>query len=81
MTICANKNASLTLNNVEMTLGSRVLGGVTIADDVTIGAGALVLKDIDTPYTTWGGLPAKCISRKPNAYVAEKKERLKDVLR
>ena len=68
-------------DNVEMTLGSRVLGGVTIANDVTIGAGALVLKDIDTPYTTWGGLPAKCISQKKNAYVAEKKERLKDVLR
>lgn len=68
-------------DNVEMTLGSRVLGGVTIANDVTIGAGALVLKDIDTPYTTWGGLPAKCISQKKNAYVAEKKERLKAVLR
>ena len=68
-------------DNVEMTLGSRVLGGVTIANDVTIGAGALVLKDVDTPYTTWGGLPAKCISQKKNAYVAEKKERLKDVLR
>lgn len=68
-------------DNVEMTLGSRVLGGVTIANDVTIGAGALVLKDIDTPYTTWGGLPAKCISQKRNAYVAEKKERLKAVLR
>ena len=68
-------------DHVEMTLGSRVLGGVTITHDVTIGAGALVLKDIDTPYTTWGGLPAKCISQNPNEYVAQKKERLKDVLR
>ena len=68
-------------DHVEMTLGSRVLGGVTIANDVTIGAGALVLKDIDTPYTTWGGLPARCISQTPNEYVAQKKERLKDVLR
>ena len=68
-------------DHVEMTLGSRVLGGVTITHDVTIGAGALVLKDIDTPYTTWGGLPARCISQNPNEYVAQKKERLKDVLR
>ena len=68
-------------DHVEMTLGSRVLGGVTITHDVTIGAGALVLKDIDTPYTTWGGLPARCISQNPNEYVAKKKERLKDVLR
>ena len=68
-------------DHVEMTLGSRVLGGVTITHDVTIGAGALVLKDIETPYTTWGGLPARCISQNPNEYVAQKKERLKDVLR
>ena len=68
-------------DHVEMTLGSRVLGCVTITHDVTIGAGALVLKDIDTPYTTWGGLPARCISQNPNEYVAQKKERLKDVLR
>ena len=68
-------------DHVEMTLGSRVLGGVTITHDVTIGAGALVLKDIETPYTTWGGLPARCISQNPNEYVAKKKERLKDVLR
>jgi serine O-acetyltransferase len=68
-------------DNVEMTIGSRVLGGITIADDVTIGAGALVLKSIDTPYTTWGGLPAKCISTKENTYVAEKKARLEGILR
>lgn len=67
-------------DNVEMTIGSRVLGGITVADDVTIGAGALVLKDIETPHTTWGGIPAKCISTKENSYVAEKKKRLEDVL-
>ena len=77
----AKEHSPVIGDHVEMTLGSRVLGGVTIANDVTIGAGALVLKDIDTPYTTWGGLPAKCISQKKNAYVAEKKERLKAVLR
>ena len=48
-------------DHVEMTLGSRVLGGVTITHDVTIGEGALVLKDSDTPYTTCGGRPARCI--------------------
>lgn len=68
-------------DNVEMNIGSRVLGGVTIADDVTIGAGALVVKNIDTPHTTWGGLPAKCISAKENLYITERKERLKPVLR
>ena len=68
-------------DNVEMNIGSRVLGGVNIANDVTIGASALVVKSIDTPCTTWGGIPAVCISSKENPYIAERKMRLKDVLR
>jgi len=76
-----NGKAPVIGDNVEMTIGSRVLGGIRVADDVTIGAAALVVKDIDTPHTTWGGVPAKCISTKPNAYVAEKKARLEKVYR
>ncbi len=68
-------------DNVEMNIGSRVLGGIKISDDVTIGASALVVKDIDTPCTTWGGVPAKCISSKENLFIQERKNRLKDVLR
>lgn len=68
-------------DNVEMSLGSKVLGGIKVADDVTIGADALVLKDIDEAGTTWAGVPARLISRNKNSYVAEKKERLKDILR
>lgn len=68
-------------DNVEMNIGSRVLGGVTITDNVTIGAGALVVKSIDAPHTTWGGLPAKCISTKENPFIKERKDRLSPVLR
>lgn len=64
-------------DNVEMTIGSKVIGGISIANDVTIGAGAVVVKSIEEPYTTWGGIPAKCISRRKNEYVSLKKERLK----
>ncbi|MBM6944684.1 MULTISPECIES: serine O-acetyltransferase [Bacteroides] len=54
-------------DNVTMCLGSKVLGGIHICNNVTIGAGALVLKDIDTEFCTVGGVPAKILSRKnPN---------------
>ena len=39
-------------------IDSKVLGGVKVADHVRIGANALVLKDIDSPDTTWAGVPA-----------------------
>lgn len=38
--------------------GARILGGITIADDVVIGANAVVTKPITEPNTTWGGIPA-----------------------
>ena len=68
-------------DNVEMTIGSKILGGIIIANDVTIGAGAVVVKNIEKPYTTWGGVPAKCIFENKNEYMEKRKERLKKVLR
>lgn len=44
--------------------GAKVIGAVTIADDVAVGAGAVVTKDIAEPGTTWGGVPARKISDK-----------------
>ena len=49
-------------NNVFISTGVKILGNITIADDVAIGANAVVVKDIATPRTTWGGVPAKKIS-------------------
>ena len=51
-------------DNVTMSFGSQVLGGIHICNNVTIGAKALVLKDIDTEYCTVGGVPAKILSVK-----------------
>lgn len=51
-------------DNVTMSFGSKVLGGIHICNNVTIGAGALVLKDIETEFCTVGGVPAKILSVK-----------------
>lgn len=42
--------------------GAKIIGGISIADDVAVGANAVVVKDILEPGTTWGGIPAKKIS-------------------
>ncbi len=44
--------------------GAKVIGAVRIADDVAVGAGAVVTRDITEPGTTWGGVPARKISDK-----------------
>lgn len=42
--------------------GAKVIGAVRIADDVAVGANAVVTKDIPEPGTTWAGAPAHKIS-------------------
>lgn len=54
-------------DNVTMSFGSKVLGGIHICNNVTIGAAALVLKDIATEYCTVGGIPAKILSIKDSS--------------
>lgn len=39
--------------------GAKILGGVKIANNVAIGANAVVVKDILEPKTTHAGVPAK----------------------
>lgn len=51
-------------DNVEMTIHSMVLGGVTICDNCIIAPGACVVKNVDIPYVTMGGIPAKVINRR-----------------
>lgn len=47
-------------NDVTITCGAKVLGPITIADHVTIGANAVVVKDLP-PDSVWGGVPARRI--------------------
>ena len=49
-------------NNIYIGSGAKIIGDIHIADNVAIGAGAVVVKSIDEPNTTWGGVPAKKIS-------------------
>ena len=47
--------------------GARILGKIQIADDVVIGANAVVTKDILERRTTWAGIPARKIADKGSA--------------
>lgn len=55
-------------NNVFIGSGARIIGNVTIADNVAIGANAVVVKDILQPGTTWAGVPAKKVSDKDSSF-------------
>lgn len=49
-------------NNVFIGPGVKIVGDVSIADGVCLGAGAVVVKSITEPNTTWAGVPARQIS-------------------
>lgn len=49
-------------DNVFLGDGCKIIGNITIASDVAIGANAVVVNSIAEPGTTWGGIPAKKIS-------------------
>lgn len=51
-------------NNVFIGTGAKLIGKIKIADNVAIGANAVVVKDIVEPNTTWAGVPAHKISNK-----------------
>lgn len=55
-------DAAVVGDNCFFGIGAKVVGAVHIADDVAIGAGAVVTKDILEPGTTWAGVPARKIS-------------------
>lgn len=49
-------------NNVFVGPGTKIYGGVTIADNIAIAAGSVVTKSFTTPNVTIGGVPAKVIN-------------------
>ena len=49
-------------DNVFLATGAKVIGDIVIADNVAIGANAVVVKTIAEEGTTWAGVPAKKIS-------------------
>ncbi len=51
-------------DNVFIGTGAKIIGDITIANDVAIGANAVVVKSIEDSGVTYGGIPAKKISDK-----------------
>lgn len=51
-------------NNVTIGVGAKIIGDITIAEGITIGAGAVVVKSFMEPYITIAGVPAKIINKK-----------------
>ena len=57
-----NPAAPVIGDNVYIGAGAKVIGDIRIANGVAIGANAVVVKSIEEPDTTWGGVPARKIS-------------------
>lgn len=55
-----NTRAPIIGDNVTVTCGAKVLGSITIGSNVTIGANAVVVKDVPSNAVV-GGIPAKII--------------------
>ena len=49
-------------NNVDIGVGAKIIGGVTVADGVRIGAGAVVVRSCLEKNATLVGVPARVIS-------------------
>ena len=49
-------------NNIFLGDGCKIIGDISIANDVNIGANAVVVKSITEPKTSWGGVPARKLS-------------------
>ena len=45
-------------NHVELGIGAKVIGGVTLADHIQVGANAVVTKSFTEPGITLAGIPA-----------------------
>ncbi|PRD56491.1 serine O-acetyltransferase [Sphingobacterium gobiense] len=51
-------------DNVDIGQGAQILGDITVADGVKIGAGAIVTKSIKEAYVTVVGIPARVMNSK-----------------
>lgn len=50
-------------NNVDIGVGAKIIGPVRIADDIRIGANAVVVNSFDEPGITIVGVPAHAVRR------------------
>lgn len=55
-----HKNVPRIGNNVQISIGAKILGPITIGDNVIVGANAVVVKDVPANCIV-AGVPAKII--------------------
>lgn len=55
------KDCPILGNNIDIGVGVKILGGVELADNITVAAGAVVVKSFTEPGITIGGVPARKI--------------------
>lgn len=68
----SNKVATIG-DNVYISTGVKIIGDVSIADGVCLGANAVVTRSIEEENTTWGGVPAKKISDTGSPFPMERR--------
>lgn len=67
-------------DNVFIGFGAAIIGAVTVADGVAIGANAVVSRSVTTPDVTVGGIPASIISPRGSAQYIRKATEVMDTL-
>lgn len=60
-------------DNVYLSNGCKIIGNITICDNVMIAAGAVVVKSIFEEHSVYGGVPAKKISDSGNPFPMERR--------
>ena len=70
--VCGNKNNDNTLrptigDNVDLTVGCKIIGNINIGDNVLVAPNSVVVKDIPN-NTVVSGIPAVFLKNRPSAY-------------
>ncbi|WP_079709937.1 serine O-acetyltransferase [Paraliobacillus ryukyuensis] len=60
-------------DNVYMSIGTKIIGNINIADGVVIGANSVVTRSVDEENITVAGAPAKKISSNGNSFPSNRK--------
>ena len=56
-------------NNVRLGVGAKVIGGITLADDITVAAGGVVVQSCNIPGAVLAGVPAKVVKIVGGGYI------------
>jgi serine O-acetyltransferase len=76
----AKGGAPIIGDNVYVGPGAKIFNPITIADDIVIGANAVVNKSFTVSGITIGGIPAKKISDSDSSYIYEHATKILDLM-